>query len=393
MPRKTLLLCVSLLFCAACVAHGNITPEPTPGATASLTRAPIPSFPSPITSSQPPIKTPPVIPSPSPSETLPPVITRLTSCASTGFIPVAFLPPNGRLLGRTETELRIIDPSTGQETSFLKPSRQMVTAALSPDGQTLALAFVDHSLQLIRMTDKQQLSTLTGHLDRITALRFTPTGGKLVSASLDTWVRLWSLDGKLISKFQPGGADNFPAEVLGIGISPDGDTLGTISSEGPLKLWDMSTSLKKAEFEGSISGGYDGSEVLFSKDGKFMAESLGGGGQISLWKLLDGALLWRGGIFAAAFSPDGRSFAYTDADEQGNNIVVLLSTDRQEVNRVLKGHLGLVWKLVFSPDGAILASTDDSEMRLWRVDNGQVIFRRLTNCPPSTTAPNSSGTP
>jgi WD40 repeat protein len=303
------------------------------------------------------------------------------------------LPAGGHLLGRTETDLQIIDPSSGQEIVFLKPSQQVVTAALSPDGQTLALALADHSIQLIRMADKQLLSTLTGHLDRITSLEFTPASDRLVSASVDSWVRVWSRDGKLVSKFQPGGVDAFPAEVLGIGIAPDGLTLGTISSEGPLKLWDLSTNQKKAEFEGSISGGYDGSEVIFSKDGRIMAETLGGGGQISLWRLLDGALLWRGGIFAAAFSPDSHFFAYADADEQGSNVVVLRSADGKKVYHVLKGHAGLIWKLVFSPDGAILASIDDSEMRLWRVENGQAILRRRIDCPGFIPNPTLTGLP
>ena len=393
MPRRSLLLGVFLLFSAACVAQGNVTPRLTPGATASLTRPSTPSLPSPITSPQFLIRTPSDIPSLSPSETSTPVATSFTICASTSFIPIAFLPADGRLLGRTEPELRIIDPTTGKDTFFLKPSKQVVAASLSADGQILALALVDHSIQLIRMIDKQLLSTLTGHLDRITALKFTPTGEKLISASLDNWVRIWGQDGKLISKFQPGGADNFPAEVLGIGISPDGVTLGTISSEGPLKLWDLSTHQKKAEFEGNISGGYDGSEVVFSKDGKFMAELLGGGGQISLWRLLDGALLWRGGIFAAAFTPDGNSFAYTDADEQGNDVIVLLSADGKEVKQILKGHPSPVWKLAFSPEGAILASTDDSELRLWRVKDGQTIFRRLANCPAPALTPTSRSAP
>ncbi len=323
MPRRTPLKCLLLLFCAACAVQGTYPPASTAGVTAALTAVTIPSTPSPTDKTT-------LTPSPSPSATPTPVATPFIICATNNFIPIVFLPTDGRLLGRTETELRIIDPAIGQETTFLQPSRQIDAVALSPDGQTLALGLVDHSIQLIRMADKRLLSTLTGHLDRITALKFTPDGDRLVSASVDTWVRIWSLHGKLVSSFQPGGADNFPAEVLGIGISPDGATLATISTEGPLKLWDLSSNQKTAEFEGSISGGYDGSEVVFSKDGKFMAESLGGGGLISLWRLSDGALLWRGGIFSAAFTPDGRYFVYTDVNEQGNSVAVFLSADGKE---------------------------------------------------------------
>jgi WD40 repeat protein len=391
MPRLTFLLCVCLLFCSSCLAQGGNLPALTPGVTASLIKEPTAALPSPIPNTQTPTET--LTPSPSPSAAITPVVTPITICASSSFIPIAFLPDNTHLLGRTETELRIIDSDTGQETSFLTPSEQVVAADLSVDGQILALALENHSIQLIRMSDKKVLDTLVGHLDRITSVKFSPAGDRLISASVDAWVRVWGIDGKLQSSFQPGGADNFPAEVLGIGISADGATLGTISAEGPLKLWDLSSNKKKAEFEGSISGGYDGSEVVFSKDGKFMAEGLGGGGQISLWSLLDGALLWRGGIFAIAFSPDARFFVYTDVDEQGNNIIVLLSADGKEEIRVLRGHPGPIWEVLFSPDGAKLASVDDSEMRLWRMVDGQLLYRRMTNCPASTPAPTISSTP
>jgi len=391
MMRVTLSLCACLLFCTACVSQGTNPPTLTPRNPAAFTEEPSATFSSPILRSPTATETP--TPSTSPSATLTPLVTPITNCASTSFVPIAFLPDNTQLLGRAGTGLRIIDAVTGLESPFFKPTEQVVAAALSADGQILALALENHSIQLIRMSDKKVLATLVGHLDRITAVKFSPADDRLFSASVDTWVRVWGVDGKLQSSFQPGGADNFPAEVLGIGISADGATLGTISAEGPLKLWDLSTNKKKAEFEGSISGGYDGSQVVFSSDGKFMAEGLGGGGQISLWNLLDGALLWRGGVFATVFSPDARFFVYTDVDEQGNNIIVLTSADGKEVIRVLKGHPGPVWSVVFSSDGEKLASVDDSELRVWRMEDGQLLYCRMTNCPSPELTPTISKTP
>lgn len=363
----------------------------TPGVTAALENRPVITLRTPVQSTQTAVKPAPTSPSPTATQT--PVTIPVTVCASTSFNPIAFLPGEIHLLGRTEKDIRVIDPETGLENVFLVPSGQMDAAALSSDGQILALALVNHNIQLIRMSDKKIIRTLTGHIDRITAIKFTPPSDRLVSASVDTWVRIWDSAGKLVSAFQPGGADNFPAEVLGIGISADGSKLGTISSEGPLKIWDLTTNQKIGEFLGSISGGYDGSEVLFSKDGMFMAETLGGGGQISLWSLADGTLLWRGGLFAAAFSPDGRFFTYTDVDEQGNNIIVLLSENGKETIRVLKGHLGTLWKLSFSTDGNMIATTDDSEIRIWRVEDGQLLYRRTNRCPTSTPVPTLSVTP
>jgi len=97
----------------------------------------------------------------------------------------------------------------------------------------------DFSIQLIRISDKILLHTLTGHMDIIGKLSFSPNGDRLFSASHDTWVRVWDMEGNLIHAFQPPGALGFPDEVLGIGISPDGTMLATIPFDGPVKLWDL----------------------------------------------------------------------------------------------------------------------------------------------------------
>jgi WD40 repeat protein len=74
--------------------------------------------------------------------------------------------------------------------------------AFSPDGQILALTssfdqtrqnpFRD-TIQLWDVQTGQQLSTLTGHTDRITGILFAPDGRTLVSASQDGTIRLWGV--------------------------------------------------------------------------------------------------------------------------------------------------------------------------------------------------------
>ncbi len=108
-----------------------------------------------------------------------------------------------------------------------------------------------------------------------------------------------------------------------------------------------------------------------------MAEKLGAGGRMSLWRLADGALVWRGGLFTAAFSPDARYFVYTDIDEQGNNVIIFLSEDGRETLKVLKGNPGTVWRLLFTDDTNMVASTNGSEVRVWRVEDGALLYRRI----------------
>jgi WD40 repeat protein len=166
-----------------------------------------------------------------------------------------------------------------------------------------------------------------------------------------------------------------------MGVAPDGELLATIPFDGPVKLWDLAHSRKAGEFTGAISGGYDGSGAVFSPDGQYLAVSLGGGGALSLWRLSDGAELWRGGVAAAQFSPDGSLFAYADFGSTGEGLVILRSAHGQQVVRSWETGLGMVWRILFSLDGRLLATTDGQQARLWQVDDGRLLQTWRAVCP------------
>jgi len=318
------------------------------------------------------------MPTPEASLTETPVSTPTTApsaesaCFPANFVPETFFPDSMRMLGRTDTGVVIFNLNTLEEERFIEAPQLVYRATLSPDGQTLAWALEDNTIQLIRLSDQEVLATLTGHTNRVDALKFFPAGDRLASGSNDGWVKIWDTQGNLLKEFLPGGL-----EVLGLGISPDGTRLVTITFEGPPKIWDLAEDKPIAEL--GSSGASNPADAVFSPDGRAVGISLGGF-PTSLWQVPEGTQLWSGGNFSLALSPDGRYLAHSDADEAGNPLVVLRSADGEEVMQTLSGHIGVIWRLLFSPDGSRLISAGEA-MRVWEVPSGQLLNILGAECP------------
>ncbi len=126
-------------------------------------------------------------------------------CFVSDFYPVGFIPDGTRVVFWAATSVKVFNLQTMQFEMVLEsPTPLTISAvALAPDGNTLAWALADNTIQLIRLSDKKLLHTLVGHTDVIGKLRFSPHGDRLYSASHDSWVRIWDLNGNSVGAFQP----------------------------------------------------------------------------------------------------------------------------------------------------------------------------------------------
>ena len=287
------------------------------------------------------------------------------------ILPMAFTPDSRSLLVRAQAGVQFINLDSLQEERFLKASQNIIAAALSPDGSILAWSLQDNKIQMVQVTDQKVLQTLAGHTDMVTKLRFTPDGSRLVWASHDRSVRVWDLEGKELRSFQP------PGEVLGIGISPDGSLLASVPFDGPVMLWDLKTFEKVRDLSGN--GGYDTSDPEFSPDGVYVGADLAS--SLFLWRVGDGKTVWNEirNSMTISFSPDGRYLAYADINDSSK--IFLSTPDGSQIVRVLPGDQGPVWALFFSPNSQLLASSGGPDIRIWRVEDGSLLYVGKSACP------------
>jgi WD40 repeat protein len=316
-----------------------------------------------------------------PSVTMPPLVTPLptggnlpptVACFITYNDPFAFIPKSFRMLVRGSNGVQIFNLQTMREEKFINAPSNLndPVVALAPDGQTLAWALADGTIQRISISDQTVLYSVSSGQTSPIKLEFAASDDRLYSTSHNGSVKVWDKAGNSVSTFQSGG------ELMNIGISPDGRILATIPFDGPVSLWSTEDFHQIKELGGT--GGYDTSDIAFSPDGQFLAADLAT--SLYLWNISDGAELLSGNppfnSMAVTFSPDGKTLAYGDL-----NTIVLRSPDGSEVIRTLEGHQSPIYEVLFSPDSSILVSADGVEVRVWQVEAGQLLAVGKPACP------------
>jgi eukaryotic-like serine/threonine-protein kinase len=203
---------------------------------------------------------------------------------------------------------------------------------------------------LWRQCQGEERFILGEHTNGATAVGMLADGKTVFSAGKDKFVRLWDLESRREILRLPHAE-----AVIGATASTDGHYLATASMRGPesqpVLLWDLATQ-KAATL--ATSFWLRAGSIAFSPDNKWLAfvSQLDG---LRLWDVnacsevtnLPAAYLTEGPL-GIAFSPDSRTFAYS---ENNSGAIVLWDIASRSVTNRLTGHQGHVTTLAFSRDG------------------------------------------
>jgi|WetSurMetagenome_2_1015567.scaffolds.fasta_scaffold181179_2 WD40 repeat protein len=289
--------------------------------------------------------------------------------------PIAFLPDSKRLVIKERSGVKLFNLDTMEQESFMQAPQDLAAVALSPDGEQLAWSLMDNTIQLVRVADQKPVKSIKVHEMPVLRLIFSSEGDRLFSASYDTWVRIWDRSGEPLDAIQPTAADGLPNEIEAIAISPDDTLLGSVPFDGPTKVWDLAKKKEVANL--GNTGGDVTSDIAFSPDGNYVAVNTLG--RLSLWTISDWKMVWdKAPIMAFAFSPDSHVLAYSEM-EDNSNVTLHPLVDSQNA-RTIDGGPALLYRLVFSPDGALLASAGEG-IQIWQVDTGQLLYTGKATCP------------
>jgi len=230
--------------------------------------------------------------------------------------------PDGKLLavGGDSTDIVIFYTSNWTEYRTLEGHRgSVLTLAWSQDGTILASGsgtdkvdmhnMPENEIRIWNTTSWATAVILKGHADGVMALRWSPNGTRLASASDDKTIRIWNRTTWKVEKVLAGHT----LGALDVAWSPDGMTLVSGSRDYKVMAWDYETATQI----GKYSEANCVRSVDFHPSGKFYANSGVDEVQLKIRDTKTGSVLksftdgaaTKSDIMSSRWSPDGKFLA------------------------------------------------------------------------------------
>ncbi|KAF9295326.1 Pre-mRNA-processing factor 19 [Mortierella antarctica] len=282
-------------------------------------------------------------------------IGALHAARSPGITSLSLDAKNGLILtGGNDKNAMIFNQEEGNAIATLKGHSKKITRVAwngkSEENDIALTASADHTVKIWTSSGEGKTPytcahTISSHTAEVTGLAVHPTKDYIATASLDsTWAFHDIATGETLLTARH---DDFSSGYTSAAFHPDGLLLGTGTSDGVVKIWDVRTKDAVASFEGHTGAV---KTITFSENGYLMAAA-GEDNVVSIWNLrtlevvqklqvADGgainALAWdQSGTYLAVGGTDIRIFKVKTWQE-----LAVLTDNTAEVSSLEFGPLG-----------------------------------------------------
>ena len=258
-----------------------------------------------------------------------------------------------------------------QNTLFSQAIGSILTVTFNPDQTLLATGGTDGYIRLWKVADGQEVAAWKAHNDWIRVLSFSPDGQTIASGGNDKIINLWHPQTQELKQRLSGHTDWIWS--LKFTQKDNLDLLISTSSDNTARVWSLDTGKtvyvydKLPELAGVVWS------VAFSPDGETFAS--GSATKVQLWNINtrewirdvpDRATRVR----ALCFSPDGKLLAGTNDRQE---IMVWKVATGESVETLDVPSNAAIWSLQYTPDGTKLISSGTEVIQLWDTINYQPI--------------------
>jgi len=280
---------------------------------------------------------------------------------------VAWAPDgSGVAIGTMAGGLRLWRPAT--ETCITLPAHNAAVweLAFSPDGQWLASASADGTVQIHEPSAAAVVAVLDGHQSPVYGVAFSPDGRHLATASKDRTVRLW----KTGSWQERAVIEGHQGTVYSVQFAADGQTLLTASQDGTARIWDASDGRALHRI---VAGSERIFRAAFSADMRLVATA-GEDGTARVFAAEDGSTVCTLEhplrVNAVAFLDQGDLDEGDDPGQlvtaSGDGLLRIWNIPAGDLIGQRRGHEGRIWDLDRLPNASRIASAAaDGTARTW----------------------------
>lgn len=246
------------------------------------------------------------------------------------------------------------------------------SVAISPDATTLAAGSLDTRIRLWSLEDATALRTLSGHTERVMSIAFSPDGQFLASGSTDYTVRVWRVrDGTLLHTLRRTGEPFVHPQVT---FHPAGDLL--VGDYQSITLWSVSDGQVRHTLPNlavnSLAVSADGRFVIVGQSTPRREVLMV---QLPDWVVVATKDEHANGVHRVATSPTGRLAASASGTagnwlerEPSDPTIRIWDLPTGSLIRTMTAHNAAIEGLAFSPDGRWLVSgSADATIKVWRV--------------------------